>query len=176
MKARDIVKAIKMKHRKTAAFVPEITLTDDYYSQTIFRQNPQYEAYARRKGLLDTDYVAEDDYDVEKGKYARRIDLLMLDNQKWTAIEIKVSRADFFRDTDEKRRVWKDHSHRFIYATPQGLVTAEEIPDGCGWWEITPTGRVVVSKKARVNKERREFPDSFVRTLFWRLATIKQAP
>lgn len=173
MEAREIVKAIRMKHRKTAAFVPEITLTDDYYHQTVLRQNPSYKEYAKRKGLLNDDYVVDDTYDMAKGKYARRIDLLMLDKQKWTAIEIKVSRADFFRDTAEKRRVWKEHSHRFIYATPQGLVRAEEIPDGCGWWEITPTGRVVVSKKARVNKERREFPDSFVRTMFWRLATTR---
>ena len=84
---------------------------------------------------------------------------------------MKISRADFRRDTYEKRRAWMKHTHRFIYVTPQGLLTREEIPEGCGWWEVTDTGRVIVSKRARVNRERTEFPDSLVRTMFWRLHT-----
>lgn len=89
MEAREIVKAIRMKHRKTAAFVPEITLTDDYYHQTVLRQNPSYKEYAKRKGLLNDDYVVDDTYDMAKGKYARRIDLLMLDKQSGQPLKSK---------------------------------------------------------------------------------------
>lgn len=156
-----------------SAFVQEITLDDQYYIQSNMRINEDYAQYFDNRGLLDHDYQVDESYDHRKGKSSRRIDLLMLDSQKWTAIEIKISRSDFYRDTEEKRRAWKTHTHRFIYATPQGLITAEEVPDGCGWWEITPTGQIIVSKRAKVNKERKEFPDSFVRTLFWRLATTR---
>lgn len=156
-----------------SAFVQEITLDDQYYIQSNMRINEDYAQYFDNRGLLDHDYQVDESYDHRKGKSSRRIDLLMLDSQKWTAIEIKISRSDFYRDTEEKRRAWKTHTHRFIYATPQGLITAEEVPDGCGWWEITPTGQIIVSKRAKVNKERKEFPDSFVRTLFWRLATAR---
>lgn len=173
MKSSDIIKAIKYKYSPKAAFVPELTLEDKYYTQTYMRSLPIYREYYARHGLLDPDYVADDSYDMNKGKPSRRIDLLMLHSKKWTAIEIKVSRADFFRDIEEKRRVWQEHTHRFIYATPQGLVTAEEVPEGCGLWEVTPRGQVIITKKSRVNKERKEFPESFLSTLFWRLATVK---
>jgi len=171
MKANDIVNAIRNKHGGKAAIVPELTIEDRYYYQSMIRRDPRFEDYANDSSIVDENYQVDETYDLANGKYSRRIDLLMCEAQKWTAIEIKVSRSDFFRDTEEKRQTWKKHTHRFIYATPQGLVNIEEIPEGCGWWEITPTGMIIVSKRAKVNKDRTDFPDSFMRTVFWRLAT-----
>lgn len=72
----------------------------------------------------------------------RRIDVLLLRNwagrigHELIAIEVKVSRADFFHDTEEKRRPWWLLSNRFAYAVPAGLVTPDEVPAGCGLIEI----------------------------------------
>lgn len=52
------------------------------------------------------------------------------------AIEVKVSRADYFRDTADKRKWWQSLSHRFAYAVPAGLVTKDEVPPGCGLIEV----------------------------------------
>ncbi|BCH56044.1 hypothetical protein RvVAR031_36540 [Agrobacterium vitis] len=54
-----------------------------------------------------------------------------------TAYEIKISRADFKRDTHGKQREARLFSDRFYYATPAGLLKPEEIPDWAGLIEIT---------------------------------------
>ena len=55
----------------------------------------------------------------------RRIDGLMFDGGATrTAIEVKISRADFLRESEEKRRPWRKITHRFVYATPVGLLKA----------------------------------------------------
>lgn len=74
----------------------------------------------------------------------RIIDVLLMRN--WSsgkqpyeriAVEVKVSRADFFRDTSEKRAPWEALAHRFAYATPAGLVTPDEVPEGCWLMEVS---------------------------------------
>lgn len=119
------------------------------------RINEDYAQYFDNRGLLDHDYQVDESYDHRKGKSSRRIDLLMLDSQKWTAIEIKISRSDFYRDTEEKRRAWKTHTHRFIYATPQGLITAEvsEMGDAVILLFIQPRRGVYMSYKVWVTEE-----------------------
>lgn len=52
------------------------------------------------------------------------------------AYEIKISRADFRRDTHEKQREARLFSDRFYYVTPAGLLRPEEIPDWAGLIEI----------------------------------------
>ncbi|MCF1452256.1 MmcB family DNA repair protein [Agrobacterium vitis] len=54
-----------------------------------------------------------------------------------TAYEIKISRADFKRDTHGKQREARLFSDRFYYVTPAGLLKPEEIPDWAGLIEIT---------------------------------------
>jgi hypothetical protein len=54
------------------------------------------------------------------------------------AVEVKVTRADFKRDTDEKRAAWFGVADRFAYCTPKGLITPEELPPGCGLIEYDP--------------------------------------
>lgn len=53
-----------------------------------------------------------------------------------TAYEIKVSRADFRRDTHEKQREARLFSDRFYYVTPTGLLKTSEVPDWAGLIEI----------------------------------------
>ena len=50
--------------------------------------------------------------------------------------ELKASRADFLRDTEEKQQQALKWSDRFYYVTPAGLVAASEVPDWAGlmWW------------------------------------------
>lgn len=69
----------------------------------------------------------------------RRIDFLLMrisraskPRHERIALEVKVSRADFRRDTDDKRRAWFEVADRFAYVTPKGLITKDEVPEGCG--------------------------------------------
>ncbi len=61
-----------------------------------------------------------------------------------TAYEIKVSRADFKRDTHGKQREARLFSDRFYYVTPKGLLRPEEVPDWAGLIEIVGSDRAVV--------------------------------
>ena len=166
MKASDIVQAIRRKH-SDSALVTELTLDDEHAWQMELRAMPAWQQQYYQH-LIDPDFV-QDPLVEPGGKRTRRIDCLLLSASKWTAVEIKVSRSDFKRDSYTKRRVWMQHCHRFVYATPVGLLTADEIPDGCGWWEVHPDGRVTVGKRAKVNKNRLPFPERFTETLMWRL-------
>ena len=53
-----------------------------------------------------------------------------------TAYEIKVSRADFRRDSHGKQREARLFSDRFYYVTPPALLRSEEVPDWAGLLEI----------------------------------------
>lgn len=75
----------------------------------------------------------------------RRIDYLLMrisrrsvPRHERIALEVKVTRADFKRDTDEKRAAWFAVADRFAYVTPKGLIKVEELPPGCGLIEFDP--------------------------------------
>lgn len=104
----------------------------------------------------------------------RRIDALMRETPGYTAIEIKVTRADFKRDTEEKRRAWKSHTRRFVYVTPTGLVNPSEVPDGCGLWEFDGV-RLKVVKKATINKSPTAFPKAVFDTMLYRVSNYERA-
>jgi len=104
----------------------------------------------------------------------RRIDALLRDTAGYTAIEIKVTRADFRRDTEEKRRAWRDHTRRFIYAAPAGLLTPSEMPAGCGLWEFDGR-RLTVAKKATINKAPLPFPRAVFDTMLYRVSNYERA-
>lgn len=161
--------ALRTKHNK-AAVLKEVTIPDEeailleraYHA----KRSPYYRRYYDKKGL---DYSAElpDDYDTSATKTTRRIDFLMFDGPEITAVEMKISKADFRRDTDAKRRAWKAVTNRFVYLTPEGLLTPEDIPEGCGLWEYQ-SGRIVVVKKAKKNTEPEPFPPSMIKYFAWR--------
>lgn len=52
------------------------------------------------------------------------------------AYEVKISRADFKRDTPEKQRQARLFSDQFYYAAPEGLLTKADIPDWAGLVEL----------------------------------------
>ncbi|MHA3913825.1 hypothetical protein [Halovulum sp. GXIMD14793] len=52
-----------------------------------------------------------------------------------TAYEIKVSRADFKRDSALKQREARLYADQFYYVTPPNLVSPDEIPDWAGLQE-----------------------------------------
>ena len=75
----------------------------------------------------------------------RRIDFLMMrigrasrPRHERMALEVKVTRADFKRDTAEKRAAWFSVADRFAYVAPKGLIKREELPPGCGLLEYNP--------------------------------------
>lgn len=175
--AAEIEKAIRRKHHKEA-IISQISLQDLQarvenlrYQQLLY---PRYDYYPKQIALLDPndEFVLPPNARPTSNTLLRCIDLLMIRNQQYVAIEIKVSRADFKRDTLEKRRTWMRHADQFVYAVPFGLITKDEVPEGCGLWEITPLGQVVVTKAAPKNKERVPFPDEFIRRLIWRIHTL----
>lgn len=51
---------------------------------------------------------------------------------KARAYEVKVSRADFKRDSHAKQREARLYSDMFYYVTPAGLILPDELPDWAG--------------------------------------------
>lgn len=161
--------ALRAKHNK-AAILKEVTMPDEsaalIYRTRQAQSSPRYRAWFDKKGLT-YDGVVPDDYDMAKAKLTRRIDFLMFEGPTVTAIEMKVSKADFRRDTEDKRRAWKAVTNRFVYLTPKGLLAPEDIPEGCGLWEFE-NGKIVVVKKSKTNNDPEPFPESMVKYFAWR--------
>lgn len=89
---------------------------------------------------------------------SRRVDFWTLEpaaSRGWRtmAYEIKISRADFLRDTDEKQLGAIRWSDRFWYVTPPGLVTLSEIPSYAGLQEWTGERFEIKRKAPRRMKE-----------------------
>ena len=93
--------------------------------------------------------VSIDDLDQGKSNKRRpslrRIDFLLMrisrrsqPRHERITLEVKVSRADFKRDTDEKRAAWFAVSDRFAYVAPAGMIEPNELPKGCGLMEYNP--------------------------------------
>jgi hypothetical protein len=155
MNATEVLDAIARKH-SGCALLREVTVTD----RDIV--DPAREAWKQwRPGDPMPEYDSAPVY--------RRIDGLMLDGSSTrTAIEVKISRTDFLRETEEKRRPWRKITNRFIYATPAGLLKPEEIPDGCGLWEVDGnTVRIV--KRAKSNPTPEPIPHQVLVALAYRL-------
>lgn len=87
------------------------------------------------------------------------------------AIEIKVSRADFFSDirNPAKQAPWRELADRHAYAVPAGLVRMDEVPAGSGLIEV------------RWPDEGREYVNGFRTGFQWkrrapRVATARPLP
>lgn len=105
----------------------------------------------------------------------RRIDGLLIGPRgQRTAIEVKVTRQDYKRETEAKRRAWQAICHRFVYAVPSGLIQPEEVPDGIGLWWITEEGRIETKKRCRINKTPSHVPDHLFAALCWRLENARK--
>lgn len=76
---------------------------------------------------------------------ARRCDLWTISANssagfKARAYEVKISRADFRRDTAVKQREARLFSDQFFYVTPAGLIRPGEVPDWAGLIEYAEGG------------------------------------
>ncbi len=161
--------ALRRKHSK-AAILPEVTIPDEeeelLYRSAYAKVSPYMKRKFRKQGL-DCEAEVPEDYNFRNAKLTRRIDFLMFDGPSITAIEMKVSKADFRRDTESKRKAWKRVVNKFVYLTPKGLLTVDEIPEGCGLWEYD-NGLITVVKKAKIVKNPEPLPKSMMKYFAWR--------
>lgn len=158
MDSAFILDAIRRKY-STAAIVPEITI-DDFDlpdSEEVSEHGPHIPSGPRPEGH----------------KSSRRIDALMFESLMRTAVEIKVTREDFMRDTYWKRRAWQRVCHRFVYAVPEHLDVMS--PHGCGLWKVDQSGRIIVVKKAIVSKTPEPLPQTVIQRLAYRAAGVAYA-
>ena len=134
-------------------------------------------AFVRELGIYDQEVVdsakarwglpADEKPDLVPGSWIRRIDGLDFSSVKRTAFEVKVSRSDWHRESEEKRRAWKSVTNRYVYVSPEGVIPVDEVPADCGLWWIymdpvpgtdRKTPRVQVMKKAPNNPEPKDLP------------------
>ncbi len=90
-----------------------------------------------------------------RGRSIHKIDGLLVNlsharRDDRTAIEVKVSRADFQRELSnpEKRRRAMRITDRFYFAVPYGMIGADEAPDDCGLYWIHPAEFAPIVVKA----------------------------
>lgn len=72
------------------------------------------------------------------------------DNHDRIAYEVKVSRSDFLNEVKKpwKREAGMELANKFVYVTPPGLITKDEVPEGCGLMEVHPSGTIRTVVKA----------------------------
>jgi hypothetical protein len=164
--------ALRRKHYK-AAVLKEVTIPDqeavDIYHTVTAQHSPHMRKHYEEKGIKH-DAELPDGFMLTKKDLilVRRIDFLIFEGETITAVEMKISKADFRRDTEEKRRAWKKVTNRFVYLTPVGLLTPADIPEGCGLWEYQEDGSIVVTKRAKTNNTPAPFPPSMIKYFAWR--------
>jgi hypothetical protein len=152
--ARFVLDAVRRAH-SDAAIVPEVVINDHLWDERLAESAP-----------------------------TRRIDALMFKTLQRTAIEVKVTLADWKRDTYRKRAPWAAVTHRFVYVVPKAL--HDQIGGNygthnldtwdCGVWTVDEDGRVEVVKKARVRPHPEPLPQQVVQTLAYRAAGLSAAP
>lgn len=118
-----------------------------------------------------------------EGTPSRRIDALMFDGLQRTAIEVKVTLADWKRDHYRKRAPWMAVTNRFVYAVPLSLY--ETVADrfgplsidvwNCGIWAVDDAGRVKAVRKAQVRPTPEPLPQHVVQALAYRAAKNPRA-
>lgn len=151
--ADDILDAIATKY-SDAVLVRELTVTDHDHDALA----DQWYATGQAAGLPFP------------AGATRRIDGLLLDGtQQRTAIEVKISRADFRKETHEKRRAWERITDRFVYACPTNLIQPDEIPPHCGLWWISDDRSVTIKVRAQKNRAPEPLPYHLTVTLAYRL-------
>jgi len=127
--------------------------------------------YGCEKDNVGPEWAALTEFCLRPGAQApTRIDLFMV--RAWSgrpkgherhAIEVKVSRSDLLAELRQphKRDPFHQVAHRFMFATPAGLVRDGELPDDCGLLEVSDRGCTVT-----VRGPRRDEPDPMPDTAF----------
>jgi hypothetical protein len=92
------------------------------------------------------------------------------------AFEIKVSRSDFLSELakPKKREAAMLVSNKFYFVTTEGVVRSpEEIPDGCGWMEVSERG-IELHMEPTTDRELPEnLPTYFVNSLIRRAGRVR---
>ncbi len=67
------------------------------------------------------------------------------------ALEVKVNRSDFLAELrmPEKRLTFDGMVSAFYYVSPVNVIKAGEVPDSCGWFEISEKGRSTERVRAK---------------------------
>lgn len=173
MNAKEILLAIRMKHVKDIV-LREVTVRDEL-EQARYR-SWRDGIYAHGSSLKGERAEVPDGWNSRDAKFERRIDALVLARSKRIAVEIKVSRSDFLRETEEKRRAIRVITHQFVYCVPKGLVDKSEVPEYAGLWEVDPDRYdpqyiwhhgISVTKRAKVF-DANPLPDYMVNALLHR--------
>lgn len=167
MKPNEILKAISRKY-SDGALVQEIALNTDPSDpvSNLWKLEQAAHYYGE-----DSDYYNEITQQLEGKEIAdsiplgwtplptqRRIDGLLFAGSKLIAVEVKVSVADFKRETNAKREPWERVTHQFVYATPKDLLKPSDLPAHCGLWEVGSNGSITITKRAKVNKQPAPMP------------------
>lgn len=153
--SKDLLDALHNKYPK-AAIVHELVLTDTSVTGV---PRGRGKRWAGGSG---------------KGPRRRRIDAIMIQGPTITAIEVKVSRADYYRESDEKRLPFLRIAHRFAYLTPAGLLKPADIPPGIGLWECDEHGNIKSVVKCKINQEPEPWPWQLTKALAYRDMNAKR--
>ena len=148
--ARRLLEAVRAKYPE-AAIVPELTIEDFDLPDT-----GEPTTHLGMSGMERPD----------GHRYNRRIDALMFQSLLRTAIEVKISREDFLRDTYWKRRAWQAVTHRFVYVVPEGLDVMS--PHGCGLWTVDESGQITVVKRAIISRTPDPLPQAVIQRIAYR--------
>ena len=73
--------------------------------------------------------------------------------------EVKVSRSDFFGDT--KWRNYLPMCNELYFVTPHGMINKSDVPDGCGWLEVSSGRKRLFARKQAVRHGEEIAPDVF---------------
>lgn len=173
-----------LRSAKPHPIVREVVIDDPYWhaAYNLFKHKAYPHIYTLERYAERGEDVAAElpaDFNPRRGSQ-RRIDALMLGAKgRLTAIEIKVTRADFRRDTPAKIRAWREVTHNFVYATPPGLITPDELPAGCGLWEVDPDqfylhDRVQSVVRPKPNKDVKPLPMQVWQAMLWRVSNYER--
>lgn len=145
------------------------------------------DAYRESAGLSPTKRLTRYHRRKMDAPQMRRIDFLLMRTGRRSkplheriALEVKVTRADFKRDTAAKRAAWFAVADRFAYVTPKGLILPSELPEGCGLMEydanaIFGSDRLKWTVNAPKKGEPTPFTTQFFAYLMGRASRAEQA-
>ena len=150
-------------------------MTSEDILDVVERKNYQ-SAMVRELGIYDKFAMNSDDDTIP---VIRRIDALLIRSLVKTAIEVKITKNDYRKETEEKRRMWRSVTHRYIYVCPEGIILPEEVPDYCGLWWITERYKGFKEcnsvKNAIINKSPDQIPERVFMNLCYREQKLRKA-
>ena len=87
------------------------------------------------------------------------------------AYEVKRTRADFMREVDapEKRAWLEKHFHQCYFAVTDGIVKADEVPEGWGLLVVTKGGDKIIRRKAAKHRDVGKLPEALALSAIRRL-------